>query len=74
MLINDYFEAVLSDFGLGRVLMGLGVSTGFTTSEAAPGTLRYMAQELIIGEAPKVSLQTDVYAFGGLILAVSVLG
>ncbi|KAG8923337.1 hypothetical protein FRC01_012881 [Tulasnella sp. 417] len=70
VLINDRLEAVLSDFGLGRVLMGLGVPTGFTTSDTAPGTLRYMAGELFSEGGPRSSLKTDVYAFGGLTLAV----
>ncbi|KAG9048230.1 hypothetical protein FS837_000429 [Tulasnella sp. UAMH 9824] len=70
VLINDQLEAVISDFGLGRVLLGLGIHTGFTTSETAHGTLRYMAAELFAEENPRSSLQTDVYAFGGLTLAV----
>ncbi|KIO32988.1 hypothetical protein M407DRAFT_46371, partial [Tulasnella calospora MUT 4182] len=69
VLINDHLEAVLSDFGLGRVLVGLGVHTGFTTSDTAHGTLRYMAAELFAQGGLRSSLQTDVYAFGGLMLA-----
>lgn len=72
MLINDRLEAVLSDFGLSRVLIGLGVHTGFTTSNATPGTIRYMAREILAEGGSKCSLQSDVYAFGGLMLAVSV--
>lgn len=70
VLINDRLEAVLSDFGLSRVLIGLGVHTGFTTSNATPGTIRYMAREILAEGGSKCSLQSDVYAFGGLMLAV----
>ncbi|KAG9048233.1 hypothetical protein FS837_000432 [Tulasnella sp. UAMH 9824] len=70
VLINDRLEAVLSDFGLSRVLMGLGVNTGSTTSSAVPGTIRYMAREVFTEGASKCSLQSDVYAFGGLMLVV----
>lgn len=72
MLINDDYEAELSDFGLSRVLQGLGGPSGFTTSETPKGTLNYMAGELFNVEKPKQTCETDVYAFGGLILAVSI--
>lgn len=62
-------EAVLSDFGLSMVLEGLGVPSGLTTTERVKGTLNYMASELFEGEKP--SCESDVYAFGGLILTVS---
>ncbi|KAF9243234.1 kinase-like domain-containing protein [Melanogaster broomeanus] len=63
---GDIKPAVLADFGLSRVLE----VTGFTTNDT-PGTLRYMAPELLIGEpAPgttSVSIRTstaaDVWAF-----------
>ncbi|KIO32986.1 hypothetical protein M407DRAFT_210413, partial [Tulasnella calospora MUT 4182] len=70
VLVNDRLEAVLTDFGLGRVLMDLGVPTGFTTSDTAIGTLVYMAGELFAEVGSRSNLQTDVYAFGGLTLAV----
>ncbi|KAG8994575.1 hypothetical protein FRB90_000390 [Tulasnella sp. 427] len=70
VLINDDLDATLSDFGLSRVLMGLGVSTGFTTSDTADGTISYMAGELLVDEYSRSNCETDVYAFGGLILAV----
>ncbi|KAG9038313.1 hypothetical protein FS837_001264, partial [Tulasnella sp. UAMH 9824] len=71
VLINDFYSAVLSDFGLSRVLEDFGWASGFTTSERVKGTLNYMASELFTAEKPKVTLETDVYAFGGLILTVS---
>ncbi|KIK95762.1 hypothetical protein PAXRUDRAFT_361475 [Paxillus rubicundulus Ve08.2h10] len=66
ILINDEGLVVLSDFGLSRVLE----VSGFTTKNT-PGTLRYMAPELLAGEpAPGTSsggIRTtpaaDVWAF-----------
>ncbi|KAG9047594.1 hypothetical protein FS837_001910 [Tulasnella sp. UAMH 9824] len=69
VLINDLGEAALSDFGLSRVLHGLDIPSGFTTSETVKGTLNYKAPELFLGEQPTCS--SDVYAFGGLVLTVS---
>lgn len=70
MLINDVLEAALCDFGLSRVLQELREPGELTTSETVKGTLNYMAVELFAGGKP--NLETDVYAFGGLTLAVSV--
>ncbi|KIO28062.1 hypothetical protein M407DRAFT_72330 [Tulasnella calospora MUT 4182] len=70
VLVSDYFHAALSDFGLSRVLEGFGRPSGFTTSERIKGTLNYMAGELFTAENPRATLETDVYAFGGLILTV----
>ncbi|KAG8912627.1 hypothetical protein FRC00_004111, partial [Tulasnella sp. 408] len=70
ILINDSGEAALSDFGLSRILLDLGESSGLTTSETPRGSLRYMAPELLEEERPRLNRKTDVYAFGGLILAV----
>ncbi|KAG8946587.1 hypothetical protein FRC04_011565 [Tulasnella sp. 424] len=68
VLINDEHVPALSDFGLSRVIQDLEVQSGFTTSETVKGTVRYMARELFAGENP--SPESDVYAFGGLILTV----
>ncbi|KIO32693.1 hypothetical protein M407DRAFT_66410, partial [Tulasnella calospora MUT 4182] len=68
VLVNDRLEAALSDFGLSLVLEGLGAPSGFTTTERVKGTLNYMAGELFEGE--KANRESDVYAFGGLILTV----
>ncbi|KAG8917837.1 Ankyrin repeat and protein kinase domain-containing protein 1, partial [Tulasnella sp. 417] len=70
VLINDWCEAALSDFGLSRVLLGLEESSGLTTTGVVRGTLRYMAGELHIDEKRRPNLETDVFAFGGLILTV----
>ncbi|KAG8920227.1 hypothetical protein FRC01_000865 [Tulasnella sp. 417] len=68
VLVNDQLEAALSDFGLSLVLEGLAVPSGLTTTERIKGTLNYMAGELFEGEKP--NRESDVYAFGGLILTV----
>lgn len=53
------------------MLEDFGCPSGFTTSERVKGTFNYMAAELFTAEKPKVTLEADVYAFGGLILTVS---
>jgi len=66
ILISDDGQAVLADFGLSRVLE----VSGFTTNNT-PGTLRYMAPELVTGDpAPgttsasvRTSTAADVWAF-----------
>lgn len=72
MLINDCYDAEVSDFGLSRVLEGIGAPRGLTTSEQPKGTLNYMAGELFKQDQPRYNRETDVYAFGGLILTVSI--
>lgn len=67
VLINDLDQAALSDFGL--AMLDFEGTSGFTTSETIKGTLAYMAAQLFSGEKP--SRESDVFAFGGLILAVS---
>ncbi|KAG8919899.1 hypothetical protein FRC01_001045 [Tulasnella sp. 417] len=70
VLISDRGEAALSDFGISRILQDLGELTGLTTSGTLKGTLRYMAPELHLEATQRPDLQTDIYAFGGLILSV----
>lgn len=71
VLVNDSKEAALSDFGLSRVLQSLDTRTGLTTSGGARGTHHYMAMELFAEDTPRATCESDVYAFGGLILRVS---
>lgn len=71
VLVNDILQAALSDFGLSRVLDVFGHRSGFTTSEGVKGTYNYIAPELFNDEKPRPTPETDVYAFGGLILNVS---
>ncbi|KAJ8579791.1 hypothetical protein M405DRAFT_104901 [Rhizopogon salebrosus TDB-379] len=56
-------RAVLTDFGLSRILE----TSGFTTTiMKTPGTLRYMARELIvpmtIESTPKVTEESDIWS------------
>jgi serine/threonine protein kinase len=56
-------RAVLTDFGLSRILE----TSGFTTTTMkTPGTLRYMARELIdpmtIESTPKVTEESDIWS------------
>jgi len=62
ILINDSGQAVLTDFGLSIVLE----MSGFTTKNT-PGTLRYMAPELLAEQTAAGAIRptpaTDVWAF-----------
>ncbi|KAF9219824.1 hypothetical protein BS17DRAFT_716225, partial [Gyrodon lividus] len=75
VLIHNNGRACIADFGLSMLLTELGAST-FTTSFQARGTLHWAAPELLdlqmIENAPKVvlTLQSDVYSFGGITLQV----
>lgn len=68
VIVNDDIESALVDFGLSRVLVGLDLRTGLTTSGRGQGTGGYTSPEILNGDMP--SLAGDVYAFGSLILAV----
>ncbi|KIO28574.1 hypothetical protein M407DRAFT_230255, partial [Tulasnella calospora MUT 4182] len=70
VLVNDFREAALSDFGLSRVIQELDISTGLTTGAGPKGSQNYVAPELFEDADSKPTLEADVYAFGGLILAV----
>ncbi|KAG1878875.1 kinase-like domain-containing protein [Suillus subluteus] len=66
VLLDDSFNAVLTDFGLSRVLE----ASGFTTTNIkAAGTFRYMARELMNPTyhsmtAPLPTVQSDVWSAG----------
>ncbi|KAG8891416.1 hypothetical protein FRB99_003605, partial [Tulasnella sp. 403] len=67
VLINDDGEAILCDFGLAKFLED--VPSGFTTSNVQKGTYRWMAPEQFREDGALVyTTETDVYAFGCLIL------
>lgn len=70
MIITDYLHAALSDVGLSRVLTSLGARTGLTTGGEAVQFSGYVAMEIFLEDVPGPTTTTDVYAFGGLILAV----
>ena len=63
MLVNDYGEALLSDFGTARIAGGYKTATGFFT-----GTLSYTAPEVLGGKPPTVA--ADVYSLGATIFAL----
>jgi serine/threonine protein kinase len=68
--VNDEFDACITDFGLSRILE----VSGFTTKSVG-GTCRWMAYELIAYEfhrnpTPKVTADTDIWAFGMTVLEV----
>ncbi|KIO31597.1 hypothetical protein M407DRAFT_67786 [Tulasnella calospora MUT 4182] len=67
IIINDELEAVLCDFGISRV-MNCEAGTGMTTLNTATGTQGYQAKELFQPK-PRPTDMSDIYAFGGLILA-----
>ncbi|KAG9008082.1 hypothetical protein FRB94_013739 [Tulasnella sp. JGI-2019a] len=67
VLVNDVREAALCDFGLARVIEGL--RTGLTTSGQGQGGKGYIAPELLdYDEGEGKTKESDVFAFGGLIL------
>ncbi|KAF3442650.1 hypothetical protein FNV43_RR16566 [Rhamnella rubrinervis] len=66
IMLDSEFNAKLGDFGLARIIQQ-SEKTHHTTKEIA-GTLGYMAPEsFLIGRA---TVETDVYAFGILVLVV----
>ncbi|KIO22951.1 hypothetical protein M407DRAFT_27521 [Tulasnella calospora MUT 4182] len=67
VIVQDNLVAALCDFGISKI--HIEQHTGLTTSGVTGGTSGYQAKELL-DESPATPA-TDVYAFGGLILAVS---
>jgi len=72
ILVNDEYEACITDFGLSRVLG----ESGFTTKSIC-GTCRWMACELITPSneeeeetIPQITTATDVWAFGMTVLEI----
>lgn len=63
VLVNDYGEPQLSDFGTARIAGGYKTVTGFFT-----GTLSYTAPEVLGGTPPTVA--ADVYSLGATIYAL----
>ncbi|KAG8928867.1 hypothetical protein FRC01_005261 [Tulasnella sp. 417] len=68
VIITDDVTGSLCDFGISRVMTSLGTHTGLTTSGQGAGTAGYQAKELY-DENSRPTTMSDVYAFGGLILA-----
>jgi len=67
VLVNDYGEPQLSDFGTARIAGGYKTVTGFFT-----GTLSYTAPEVLAGNSPTVA--ADVYSLGASLYAQPLLG
>jgi serine/threonine protein kinase/N-acetylneuraminic acid mutarotase len=63
VLVNDYGEPQLSDFGTARIAGGYKTVTGFFT-----GTLSYTAPEVLEGKPP--TARADVYSLGATIYAL----
>ncbi|KLO15208.1 kinase-like protein [Schizopora paradoxa] len=61
ILVNDSFEAVLSDFGLSRIDSTL---LSVSTSSIEHGCLRWQAPELVFADMPRPCTATDIYALG----------
>ncbi|KAG9042370.1 hypothetical protein FS837_010952 [Tulasnella sp. UAMH 9824] len=71
VLVMDNLDGALCDFGVSRLFVGIGKASGLTTTgNRTGGTAGYQAKELLEETAPSASAPGDVYAFGGLILAV----
>lgn len=66
MLIDDEGAAKLCDFGIARLVDDK--PSGFTTSLGVKGTLRYFAKELLVESNARTTVESDVWAFGSLIL------
>ena len=63
VLVNDYGEPQLSDFGTARIAGGYKTVTGYFT-----GTLSYTAPEVLAGNSPTAA--ADVYSLGATIYAL----
>ncbi|KAF9460081.1 kinase-like domain-containing protein [Collybia nuda] len=64
VLITNEGHAVLSDFGLSKVIEDLVGPTGYTPSSPEVGPLRWQAPEFVEDEKCKLGLETDVWSFG----------
>jgi serine/threonine protein kinase/N-acetylneuraminic acid mutarotase len=63
VLVNDYGEPQLSDFGIARIVGGYETATGFFT-----GTIAYTAPEVLAGNPPTSA--SDVYSIGATVYAL----
>jgi serine/threonine protein kinase/N-acetylneuraminic acid mutarotase len=63
VLVNNYGEPQLSDFGIARIVGGYETATGFFT-----GTIAYTAPEVLAGNPP--TAVSDVYSLGATIYAL----
>ena len=63
VLVNDYGEPQLSDFGIARIAGGFETKTGFFT-----GTIAFTAAEVLAGNPP--TTRSDVYSLGATLYAL----
>ncbi len=63
VLVNDYGEPQLSDFGIARIVGGYETATGYFT-----GTISYTAPEVLAGNPPTAA--SDVYSLGATLYAL----
>ncbi len=63
VLVNDYGEPQLSDFGIARIAGGFETRTGYFT-----GTLAYTSAEVLAGNPPTTA--SDVYSLGATLYAL----
>ncbi|KAJ8758495.1 hypothetical protein K2173_000216 [Erythroxylum novogranatense] len=65
ILLDENFIPKVSDFGLARFFQR---GADFMSTDAAQGTMAYVAPEIVSGRLKKVSCKSDVYSFGMLLL------
>jgi serine/threonine protein kinase len=73
ILVDNYGNPRICDFGLVRIILDEGASTGMTTTTEHTGTDRYLAIELLNDETMLPTSSSDVHALGCLGLEVSFL-
>ena len=71
ILIDDYYHARICDFGLAKILES--GPTGLTTSKGLGGSIRYMSPELLGGDQPARTMESDIWALACTALEVSIL-
>jgi WD40 repeat protein len=67
ILLDDRFEAYVTDFGLAKRIEG---DSGMTASGAVLGTPPYMAPEQASGQRGAVTTATDVYGLGAILYSL----
>ncbi|KAK0234605.1 kinase-like domain-containing protein [Armillaria nabsnona] len=78
ILIDRQGYAIITDFGLSKVMSDFSTSTGMACSSFFAGTMRWMAPEMILAlvedesepKVPRVTTASDVYAFGSVCLEI----
>ena len=74
VLIQDDGRACLSDFGFCHVLGGIQGGSSLASRTCFPGTYQWAAPELLVSaDEVKASTQSDIFAFGCLMLQVCVV-